>query len=792
VRAGPATPPTAGVAFVPGANDNLVGSATLPASDSADLSTGSHSGVGLALTSPLTPDPTKPYFVVVANPSGANHFTESDETNGSDPNDTQYLAISSISITSLAWNTDRDGTLPNESHRGLDFSYTIQNADLPMDSVIAFYWASGTDRADIIAPATDRVTGVPATVPLIKTLGVHDHNNDPAQWSTPPVGTDYVLAVIDPDDKVVKEPESAANGINLVAHVELATEQQILDGSVIQPTTDGPNITAAFVPGHGSGLIIPLSEAEVALGVDHFNWIQNVIYTPPTMQPITVLNAQEEIDSSKYPYSIAVTPSGLEYLVANPSGGFALDPNKSIDYSSHPAPFLDPLVPFAGPDTYRRGYIVQGKYAYLVDLSPPADDYYYYYNEPVTGSQNDLVGEMTSYTLAFEDGAVAPVAPDPLDPAITIDPYAMNGSRQFETVLVGVVDDGGPGDYITWLGKGYNTSFLWQTNATELGGGATFDNWDKSPVVNPIPPGVSGGVFDVRLTDNNLLTAQNSPPVLTPIGDKRATQGSKLTFAAKATDPDPGQMLTYSLDPGSPAGAKVDPITGVFTWTPTASGDYKVTIRSTDNGSPPLGDSKTFTISVKGSVLTVNLASNSGITQGASFAQSGSFSSLTPGAFKATVDFGDGSGLQSLVPDSADTFALSHTYVFPGTFTITVAVTDPFGQVGTQTEQVVVTPYVSGYGPGPDAFVTTLYNQVLGRAPEPAGLLFWSKQLASKVKPRTIATAFWASRERHILQREHKAPPIAFGRALKSAAHAWKQATKVGAVHPTGKATAKP
>src|SRR5208337_3049759 len=29
---------------------------------------------------------------------------------------------------------------------------------------------------------------------------------------------------------------------------------------------------------------------------------------------------------------------------------------------------------------------------------------------------------------------------------------------------------------------------------------------------------------------------------------------------------------------------------------------------------------------------------------------------------------------------------------------------------------------VSGVGPGPDAFVTTLYNEVLGRAPEPAGL----------------------------------------------------------------------
>jgi Domain of unknown function (DUF4214) len=46
---------------------------------------------------------------------------------------------------------------------------------------------------------------------------------------------------------------------------------------------------------------------------------------------------------------------------------------------------------------------------------------------------------------------------------------------------------------------------------------------------------------------------------------------------------------------------------------------------------------------------------------------------------------------------------------------------------------------VSGVGPGPDAFGSTLHNEVLGRAPEPAGLHYWSELLAKGVKPKTDA-----------------------------------------------------
>jgi probable HAF family extracellular repeat protein len=100
--------------------------------------------------------------------------------------------------------------------------------------------------------------------------------------------------------------------------------------------------------------------------------------------------------------------------------------------------------------------------------------------------------------------------------------------------------------------------------------------------------------------------------------------------------------------------------------------------------------------------------------------------------------------------------------------------------VGGQTPNLPTIPRASGFGGGRDAFVTTLYNEVLGRVPEPAGLFFWSKQLASMVKPSTVARSFWHSRERKMLVSAHEALPISLRSAFKDARQAWRQETRSG------------
>ncbi|MBM3881392.1 MAG: hypothetical protein FJ387_16980, partial [Verrucomicrobia bacterium] len=99
----------------------------------------------------------------------------------------------------------------------------------------------------------------------------------------------------------------------------------------------------------------------------------------------------------------------------------------------------------------------------------------------------------------------------------------------------------------------------------------------------------------------NVFAAANQPPVLAPIGNRLVDEGQRVTFTAGATDPDAGQTLTFSLA-GAPAGAAIDPVTGVFSWSTAEAdgpGEHTFTVRATDNGSPPRWAAQSVTITVR-------------------------------------------------------------------------------------------------------------------------------------------------------------------------------------------------
>ena len=115
-----------------------------------------------------------------------------------------------------------------------------------------------------------------------------------------------------------------------------------------------------------------------------------------------------------------------------------------------------------------------------------------------------------------------------------------------------------------------------------------------------------GIIYQIQVINSSNV---NHPPVLAPIANQTVYEGTKLTVQASATDPDANQTITYSLAAGAPSGATIGPQSGLFTWTPDAyagSGTYSITVVATDNGSPPLSDSTSFTVNV----LPVNHSPN--------------------------------------------------------------------------------------------------------------------------------------------------------------------------------------
>lgn len=145
-------------------------------------------------------------------------------------------------------------------------------------------------------------------------------------------------------------------------------------------------------------------------------------------------------------------------------------------------------------------------------------------------------------------------------------------------------------------------SYQWRFNETPIPG-ATSSSYTRTNV-----QAADAGNYSVQITnaagiaisDDAVLTV-NTPPSLGPIADRLAHAGEWVAFTVSASDPDAGQTLVFSLDPGAPAAATIHPSLGQFSWLTTAADANTtnlVTVRVTDDGTPSLSATAMFTVTV--------------------------------------------------------------------------------------------------------------------------------------------------------------------------------------------------
>ena len=106
--------------------------------------------------------------------------------------------------------------------------------------------------------------------------------------------------------------------------------------------------------------------------------------------------------------------------------------------------------------------------------------------------------------------------------------------------------------------------------------------------------------------------------MLAAIAAQSVNEGTLLTVNAAATDADlPAQALTFSLV-AAPAGAAINPASGVFTWTPGESdgpGSFPVTVRVVDTNSASAETSFTITVTETNSVPVLGQSARSPSTK---------------------------------------------------------------------------------------------------------------------------------------------------------------------------------
>ncbi|MFM2082689.1 MAG: hypothetical protein RL380_1380, partial [Verrucomicrobiota bacterium] len=133
-------------------------------------------------------------------------------------------------------------------------------------------------------------------------------------------------------------------------------------------------------------------------------------------------------------------------------------------------------------------------------------------------------------------------------------------------------------------------------------------SWTTSEATGPSTNTVTVRVTDdgsPALTDTQtftvLVSEVNLAPALTVPANQTLNELTTLNVSASATDADvPTNTLTFSLVT-APTGMTINASSGAMAWTPAEAqgpSTNTVTVRVTDNGSPNLSDTKSFTVTV--------------------------------------------------------------------------------------------------------------------------------------------------------------------------------------------------
>jgi subtilisin family serine protease len=165
-------------------------------------------------------------------------------------------------------------------------------------------------------------------------------------------------------------------------------------------------------------------------------------------------------------------------------------------------------------------------------------------------------------------------------------------------------------------------------------------------------------------------------------------EGSTFTRSGSFTDTDPSSW-TATVDWGEGAGVQPLSLSGMsfsLAHVYLREGVYPMTVCVADESSQGCHSA---TVTVANVAPSVAATSDISLTAGTPWAGSGSFTDPGNDTWAATVDWGDGTGLQSL-PLNGKGFALAHVWSMAGTYTVTVAVTDDAGSRGSATLRATV------------------------------------------------------------------------------------------------------
>ncbi|NNC80353.1 MAG: CSLREA domain-containing protein, partial [Acidimicrobiales bacterium] len=154
--------------------------------------------------------------------------------------------------------------------------------------------------------------------------------------------------------------------------------------------------------------------------------------------------------------------------------------------------------------------------------------------------------------------------------------------------VIGVDPDG---DTITWSASNLPDGLSIDSVSGVISGTLTYDSAGSySSSVTAFDGTNSSAVFFTWTVTNT-----NRSPIVDPIADQTNAETDIISLTATGSDPD-GDTITWTAT-GLPDGLTINPVSGDITGTLTydSAGSHSINITATDNGTPTLADTQTFT-----------------------------------------------------------------------------------------------------------------------------------------------------------------------------------------------------
>ncbi|MDX6372182.1 MAG: hypothetical protein QOD98_1170, partial [Nocardioidaceae bacterium] len=203
-------------------------------------------------------------------------------------------------------------------------------------------------------------------------------------------------------------------------------------------------------------------------------------------------------------------------------------------------------------------------------------------------------------------------------------------------------------------------------------------------------------------------TVVSTAPTVTAPATRSGQPGSPVSWSGTSADAD-GSGLVASVDYGDGSAAAGVTLAGdggyTVSHTYAAEGTFHATVTVTDPQGKQGTAETTVTIQVPNAAPSVDAGAGGTAAEGSTFTSAGTFTDDQPAGATATVNYGDGTGVQPLTLAGGG-FSLSHVYADNATRTITVTVTDAGALTGSDTATVTVTnasPVLTVTGPGGSA-----------------------------------------------------------------------------------------